>query len=176
MRIRPATIDDADALGRISTETWQVAYAGILPDEFLAGLDRIKRADGWRSVIESKPAPYYTYAAEVDGEVVGLASGGAYRTGGEPEPGIGEVYAIYVLAQHWSTGVGRALMQASVAALVDAGFHEIRLWVLEDNNRSRHFYERVGYRLDGARKVEAFGTGTPDEGEAAEVRYALTVS
>jgi RimJ/RimL family protein N-acetyltransferase len=83
------------------------------------------------------------------------------------------VYAIYVDPDRWSTGTGRALMDTAVAHLHDAGFVEIRLWVLDDNPRARRFYERAGFRADGVTKVDTFDAGGRFETEAVEVRYAL---
>ena len=37
MRIRRAAKTDAGAIGRVHVETWQAAYAGILPDLFKEG-------------------------------------------------------------------------------------------------------------------------------------------
>ena len=45
MRIRRATRDDASAIGRVHVETWQSAYAGLLPDAMLAGMSDVRHAD-----------------------------------------------------------------------------------------------------------------------------------
>ena len=66
---------------------------------------------------------------------------------------VGEVFAIYVAAEHWSTGAGRALMQAGVESSDRRRLTEIRLWVFEDNPRARRFYERVGY-VTGRRNAD----------------------
>jgi ribosomal protein S18 acetylase RimI-like enzyme len=62
-----------------------------------------------------------------------------------------EVYAIYVLPEEFSTGMGRALMAAAVAELPGAA--EVGLWVLADNPRARRFYERFGFTLSGRSKT-----------------------
>ena len=38
-RVRRATVDDADAIGWIHVESWQVAYRGLVPDWYLGSLD-----------------------------------------------------------------------------------------------------------------------------------------
>src|SRR4029450_9747990 len=52
--IRPATVQDALAVGRLNVRVWQVAYGlpvraacGQLPDEHLDGLRPEERAAGW---------------------------------------------------------------------------------------------------------------------------------
>jgi GNAT superfamily N-acetyltransferase len=83
---------------------------------------------------------------------------------------VGELYAIYALPEAWGTGAGRTLIRAGVQALREAGYRAAILWVLEDNPRARHFYEREGWELDGAAKEDDF-LGI----RVAEVRYRLTL-
>ena len=81
------------------------------------------------------------------------------------EDEIGELYAIYVDPDAWSTGAGRALM-ASAEKRLAAEWDAALLWVLEENPRARVFYERAGWAPDGVRKAEErFGVRAP------EVRY-----
>jgi GNAT superfamily N-acetyltransferase len=47
-------------------------------------------------------------------------------------------------------GAGQALMAALLRALRDERFQEAILWVLEDNPRTRRFYELAGWGADGA--------------------------
>ena len=74
---------------------------------------------------------------------------------------------MYADPSAWSTGVGAALMCAALEHLTAMRFSHVTLWVLEDNERARRFYERWGFRADGARQV--IDLGAP----VAEVRYAL---
>src|SRR5690348_11311658 len=41
-------------------------------------------------------------------------------------------------------GIGRQLIEAARAGLKEAGFPDMRLWVLTGNTRARRFYERAG--------------------------------
>jgi hypothetical protein len=61
-------------------------------------------------------------------------------------------------------------MAAVLGALRAAGFVTAHLWVLEDNPRARHFYERGGWMLDDGRREEEF-LGVP----ITEVRYRITL-
>jgi ribosomal protein S18 acetylase RimI-like enzyme len=136
-------------------------------------MDPGPKADVWRQIIDGRIAPSETYVAEVAGDVAGFASVGRYRPddGGDAEPDVGEVYAIYAEPNLWSTGIGRSLMDTAVAHLASAGFTEIRLWVFEDNPRARRFYERAGFHPDGETTTDVIGTGEYAT-EATEVRYA----
>jgi ribosomal protein S18 acetylase RimI-like enzyme len=152
--IRPATPDDAEAVARVHVETWRAAYAHALSPEGLASLSVTQRAELHR---RSPPV-----VAEVDGEIVGFVSVGP---GTDPDTD-GELYAIYVLPDHWGSGLGRALMQAGEERLRELGHQHAILWVLEDNPRARRFYEAAGWTLDGTRRpIEIFGQPVP------EIRY-----
>ena len=172
--VRPATAGDAHAIGTIHVRTWQAAYDGLMPAEALAALDVDARATFWGRVVDSLTPPTGLLVAEVAGEIVGFASIGRYRpvvAAGDPATvDAGQVYAIYVLPGQWSTGAGHALMQASVEHLTAHGFTDIRLWVLDTNERGRRFYERFGYTADGAEQLDDHLVAGPP---LREVRYCL---
>jgi GNAT superfamily N-acetyltransferase len=154
--IRPATADDAEGGARVQVETWQAAYAHALPSEQLQAWsveDAVGRHRAWPP----------TFVADLDGEIAGFVSVGTSR-----DPGTdGELFAIYVHPVHWSTGMGRKLIEAGEEELRRLGHEEAILWVLNDNPRARRFYERAGWSLDGsARDINIFGF------DVSEVRYA----
>ena len=110
----------------------------------------------------------HTLVAEVEGGMMGFANLGAARD--EPEAETGELFAIYVLPEASGGGVGRALMAETLARLRAEGFAEAILWVLEDNPRTRRFYELAGWRLDGGVKDEEW-LGTV----VRELRYRIAL-
>lgn len=160
MEVRRATAGDADAIARVQERGWQRAYRHVFPVE---ELDRggFIYPERWRSRLEHPPLGWTTLVAEDAGEVVGFASVGPNRDGS----GIGELYAIYVDPDRWSDGVGHALIERAEDQL-RAEYAGATLWVLEDNPRARAFYERHGWRADGAVTAEErWGVRAP------EVRY-----
>lgn len=159
--VRLASVDDADAIGRIQVETWRAAYTGLMPDETIAGFDVEERQRLWRAWFEQPWPGSAVFVAERDGAVVGFANIGPCRE----EQGAGELYAIYVQPDSWGTGAGRALIQRVEESLRSAGFGQAILWVLEGNERAERFYRAAGWELDG-RKVDQF------QGAAvSELRY-----
>jgi GNAT superfamily N-acetyltransferase len=158
--VREATAADADAIGRIHAETWRAAYAGLFPE---SAFDVEERRRWWRQwLAEPLPPPVATLVAEVDGVVAGFAGVGRSRD----DPAFGELYTIYVEPSRWSTGAGRALIEAAEDALRRHGFSEAMLWVLEGNERAERFYRLAGWEHDGGRKVEEL-----QGAELTEVRY-----
>jgi ribosomal protein S18 acetylase RimI-like enzyme len=166
IRIREPVPGDAAALGRLHAEAWQVAYAGQLPAELLAGITVERRTAMWERVTASaRRERQRIVVADVGGVAVGFARTGPCRDEDCPE-GAGELYAINVAPEFWRCGVGTALLEAAHVALVAERFSLAVLWVLPANERARRFYERHGWLADGgARDEESDGFVVP------EVRY-----
>jgi ribosomal protein S18 acetylase RimI-like enzyme len=157
-------LPDAPAIAAVHVATWRDAYAGLLPDDFLAGLVVEEWAERWRDRLSATVPGIFTLVFESGGRVRGFVSAGPDRHG----PAGGEVFAIYVDPQCQRLGAGRRLMSAAARALAEAGFAEARLWVLADNRPARGFYEAQGWRPDGTEKPWTYD----DTGRSVrEIRY-----
>jgi GNAT superfamily N-acetyltransferase len=172
--VRPATVDDSDQIARAHIRTWQAAYAHALPAAYLANFDPTEWTRRRRAQIADQTPPSQCFVAEVDDAIVGHATVGRFRDGdGVREPDVGEIFAIYVVPEHWSAGVGAALMRAGLDHLAAHGLTEVRLWVIADNPRARRFYERFGYTADGGSRMVPVGADYPDVPPVEHVRYTL---
>lgn len=158
MSVRRADPQDAPALGRIHIETWQIAYSEMFPEGFLAGLDHGRRAEWFERTIGEGREVWVTPDS---GEPAGFSLFGESRSNNW-----GELYAIYVHPDHWGEGHGHRLLARSESRLVELGYDRALLWVLEENDRARRFYERQGWSLGRPVKLEEIG-GT----QVTEVRY-----
>jgi GNAT superfamily N-acetyltransferase len=161
--VRDARLEDASAIARVHTRSWQAGYAHAFPAEALAAISVERRAENMAGWLASLPPRAAILVAEVGGNVAGFASVGAARDGHETT---GELYSIYVDPDRWGKGVGRALIAEAEERLWAAGFIEATLWVLDDNPRARRFYEAAGWTHDGGTKRDTH-LGT----EVTEVRY-----
>ena len=178
--IRPATVDDADSIAQVVVASWRAAYAGLLPADFLAGLDVATRAEQWRNALASAAAASTVLVAEVGDRIVGFVAVGPeldaeMELEAEGEQGVGQLYALYVDPPHWDTGVGHALHDAGLAAVRDAGFGIVRLWVLRGNDRAIRFYVRHGWSLDGRQQVDRYFGGI-ELPEVGLTRYVTSQS
>lgn len=154
MRVRPAAQSDAEAIAGVHVASWRDAYLGLMPQDFLDGLDERRRAEGWRSILASADLPRSgAFVAEDDGGMVGFAHICPSRDQGASSE-TGELTAIYTISSAWGAGVGRALMGACLQSLSSAGFAMATLWVLDSNARARRFYEAAGWTLDGEARIE----------------------
>ena len=153
MIIRPPARADARALAEAHVLAWQRAYAGIMPDDFLAGLDLDDAHARWAAQLESDPSK--VLVAEAEGRARGFAMFGVTRD--DEARQTGEIYAINIHPDWWRRGLGARLLAESLEAMGPLGFESVTLWVLEENASARRFYERQGWHHDGARKDEAPG-------------------
>ncbi|MFI5975636.1 GNAT family N-acetyltransferase [Streptomyces sp. NPDC051452] len=162
-RIRPMTVADCDRVAEIRTGGWRHAYRGLIPQPFLDGLSARADAERRRAGFGRGDGSVVNLVAERAGEVVGWAAHGPSRDG-EEHAGEAELYAIYVDPARLGHGIGRALLAETTKRC--APCPRLRLWVVRDNAPARRFYERAGFRPDGAEEpFEAGGALVP------EVRY-----
>ena len=101
----------------------------------------------WRLRLEVDEAGARVAAAlDETGEIIGLDAAGATR---DPDaPTAWELYSINVVAQQQGSGVADDLMQAT------AGDRNLTLWVAAENARAQRFYDRHGFRIEGATRMD----------------------
>jgi ribosomal protein S18 acetylase RimI-like enzyme len=169
MNVRPAQSGDARRIADIHVHTWQVAYPGIVPADYLAALSIDNHEAMWRDSI-AKGTPELLVALEAD-VILGWAAFGRSRDEGA-EAGVAEIWAIYVDPAHWSRGVGRALWVGARAILRSQGFVSVGLWAFPENERAGKFYRSLGFELEpGSAKQFVLGGASLNE-----VRYVRRVS
>jgi GNAT superfamily N-acetyltransferase len=141
--VRSAEFEDARGIAEVHVQAWREAYAHLIPAEALARLSVDQRELRWKELLAIPGS--VTFVATDDGRVVGFATSAPGRD--EDSPRELELPSIYVLASHYGTGAGQQLLDAALAGM------PAYLWVADDNPRARAFYERNGFRPDGATKV-----------------------
>lgn len=151
-RIREATPADAAAFARSQVDAWRAAYAGILPADYLAGLDVDRLTAGWERRLTGTAPGVKQFALCVGPDVVGWS--GVRTPRDAVEDGVGELHAINVSPDHWSRGIGSALFSHSVRELAGLGYRRGYLWVAAGNTRAITFYARHGWYADGVSKED----------------------
>lgn len=167
--IRKATAQDASGIAYVHVRSWQVAYRGHMPDEFLDGLNEEKRVNMWRELTQN-PDKIVLVAEATEGDILGFSALGPSRDA-DTSPNTAEVAAIYVHPEKWRKGIGRALLSASFDQLRSNGYGQVILWVLEGNQRARSFYESFGFTADGAIKDDDHWKNF----SVREIRYRLNL-
>lgn len=161
MEIREPRPEDAEAVALMHLASWQEAYAPLLQSDFFDEGSETRWVERWRRNLAAPDGTVVSRIAVVDDEVVGLAAAGPGRPNDTAGPSVAdrELWAIYVRASEYGTGLASRLLDA----VLPPG--PAQLWVFEANPRARAFYEKHGFRPDGARHV--FG---PDHNHQPEIR------
>ena len=164
--VRRAVPGDARAIAEVVVAGWRAAYRGLMPADFLDSLSVTGREAVWREVLaRDTDGGVPAWLALIDGRAVGFVSTGPPRDDDVPPPAA-EVYAIYVVPVDWRRGVGRDLIETATDHWHGVGTDTLVLWVLEDNDPARRFYEAMGWSPDGGRQLlEIAGTSL------IEIRY-----
>lgn len=153
MRVRPAIVVDAAQIADLHVRSWQTGYAGLVPQPLLDGVDLARRLARWKEFLRETAWPRTgTLVAEEGDRLVGFVRLCPER--GTELSAAGEVAAFHVAPARWREGIGRTLMGVALAQLANAGFDCGILWVVYGNERAIHFYDAMGWRADGAQRLE----------------------
>jgi GNAT superfamily N-acetyltransferase len=157
--IREARPDEAEALAELQRDASVAAFAHIFPSELYPfPLDAVRAR--WAEAVEN--AQLTVLVAEVDGARAGLAGGRREWLDG-----------LYVRPEHWGRGLGRKLHDEVLDRLRAQRSPRCHLWVLEDNERARRFYEVLGWRENGDTRVVPFPPNPIDVGYTIELETTL---
>ena len=143
VRIRPMIDSDVECKGYVHLKSCLETYEGLMDPEVVAGWTlEVYQAIARRFVAN-------TIVAELDSKIVGF---GCW----DPAGGIS---ALYVLQVAQGYGIGRMLMDALLEQL--AGCGQVRLQVLESNDKAIGFYEHLGFRLTGESEITKYSSQHP---------------
>jgi ribosomal protein S18 acetylase RimI-like enzyme len=165
--IRKATVNDARAIAEVHVKSWQAAYRGLLPEDFLQSLSVDRREEQWKRGVQNPKQVLLVY--EEENQVVAFCGFAPSRDDDVDKTTTAELGTIYALETVWSQGIGKMLWQEAIKLMREKGFAEVTLWVLKGNDRAIKFYERQGMIFDGTTKTERLNE-TP---ELHELRYRM---
>lgn len=139
--IRPARIEDLDAICEVHARARATYYAGHLPAEAYSGPEELERqrAGTERAIVSQERT---VLCAIRDERVVGFAVVGARFDADQ-------LFHFHIDPAVWRTGTGTALHRACVAVWRAAELTTARLEVFAPNARARAFYARQGWQEDG---------------------------
>jgi ribosomal protein S18 acetylase RimI-like enzyme len=134
--IRPAGVDDADAIAALHAASWRSAYRGIFNDDTLGPSLDGERRDHWRAKLAAMTADDTVLIAGDMGFIAVWAKG---------DPGFGAyIDNLHVHPERRSGGLGRRLLGEAMRRVVRRGERGAYLWVFDDNVRAIDFYRRLG--------------------------------
>lgn len=155
VRVRPATLRDARQIAELHNASARDAFKAMFTDVSVPPMPLEKRQAYWREAIEySEPQ---VQVAIDDDRIVGFVGFDRSRDKGT-QPVVGEIWAIYVAASHWSRGIGVALWDAARDGLQEEGCTHVTVWVPLANDRALRFHELAGFKRElGSAKTVMMG-------------------
>ena len=150
--IRKANIEDAKGIVEVKMSSWLTTYKGLMPDEVLK--ERQETMNERIPKTEEQIRNYNNiYVAVDDDRVVGTMSYGKSRN--EKYKDCGEINFIYLTDEYKGLGIGKRLFFTGLKELIDMGYNNMVLNVL-DGNKTIGFYEKYkGKKIE--QKEEYFG-------------------
>lgn len=154
--IRPATPDDAPAIAAVHVASWQAAFRGFLPDDYLDALSADDRLPMWTRILTDPASPMSVIVAEDDGTITGFASVGPSEDGMQGEMSLS---TLYLAPAATGKGIGRALLAEGERVMAESGASIASLRVITANAHARTFYERARWIVepDSIRMEDAWG-------------------
>ena len=142
--VRNAVASDARALRETMQRTHaQTDYLLSYPDE--QSVDDEQEA---RSLEEmERSGNEVELVAIIDGRIVGSAGVSAVRS--RCKVAHRARFGISILKEHWGMGIGRVLMDTCVDCARQAGYSQLELEVVADNERAVSLYRRAGFEEYG---------------------------
>ncbi|WP_130863231.1 GNAT family N-acetyltransferase [Bacilliculturomica massiliensis] len=140
MKIRYITpADDRGSISKVYEESWKYAYKGMIPQDYLDSIQEGR----WITNLEN--SDWSTLVCIEDEKIVGTSSFSRSRF--QQFPGWGEIISIYLLTDYMGKGLGKALLDSVIVEMRKMGHENLFLWVLEENLKARHFYEKAGFLM-----------------------------
>lgn len=152
--------DDLNEISSIYERSWKYAYQGIIPQTYLDSIPE----GCWAGGITNDGM--HTLVMSYNGQLIGTASFCQSRR--TELCGFGEIVSIYLLPEYIGKGYGKHLLNRCIEELCKLGYRELILWVLEENQRARIFYERNGFFCTDICRLDTIGGK-----KLAEVLYAM---
>ncbi len=152
--IREATFDDAAGIARAHTDSWLASYRGILPDTVLDRIDVGQRTETRRRILRDRSVFQLVAYDVTHGDIVGFCDAGPAR---RRVPQAGELYALYLVHRAKRYGLGQEMLERVQAWLGAQGMRSMVIWVLENNEHARGFYEAMGGRVTGRLQTSVGG-------------------
>jgi Acetyltransferases len=144
-------VNDSARTAEIDAISSRYAYRNILSDECLKDLTVENRVPVHTRWIAEKRFEMYVYEDPGTGIIKGMMGIGMCEDDDKNEAF--ELHFIYVDPACLRTGIGSEMLRFFEEKGRDKGCPGFVVWVLEENESARNFYEKNGYCPDGKDKI-----------------------
>ena len=154
--VRPGRRDDAAEAARLWMKS--VEEHALYDRVYVAAPNAERTMRRFLADLSANSSSYSClFVAEKDGEMIGFLSGELREGSPAFEPKTwAAVEDVYVVPEHRSSGVGRALFEECQKWAREKRANGVSLQVAADNARAREFYERLGFREVSVYQVKEF--------------------
>ena len=150
--IREATIQDSGRIAEIEVFSSRYAYKNAVADECLyRDLSVENRIPVYTRWIGEKRFELYVCEDSDTGIVKGMMGIGMCED--DDKENAFELHFIYVDPDFVRAGYGSEMLQFFEQKGKEKGCREFVIWVLEENEMGRNFYEKHNYHSDGKEKI-----------------------
>lgn len=147
--IRLATPEDIRAMAMVHAQSWEVAYAGIIPPAAIQAKNATRMQMYQEVITPANEIHYVITAAEM---LVGLFAIGVCQDEQPEQRTAYELYGLYIDPARLHQGFGSQVLAFTKQKAQAQGLDTLVVWVLQANTAARAFYRRHGFREDGAKK------------------------
>ncbi|MEK4303128.1 GNAT family N-acetyltransferase [Oceanobacillus sp. FSL K6-0251] len=148
--IRKADVTDAGAIGKVSVESWQTTYRGIMADRVLKRLSVEDRVENWKNTIQADESTTFV-AVDTEEQIGGFLNIAVKESADSAR--IGEITAVYLLENWQGQGIGKMLLLTAFTCFVEQSIYTVRVEVLSEND-SRLFYEQFGAEMIEKKNIQ----------------------
>lgn len=166
MNIREANINDAEGIANVHVKSWQAAYRGIMPKDYLLSLSVKEKIETWLKSLSEKSLGI-NLVIEKNKEIIGFCVFGPARDNDLKYHNVGELVALNILPSYWGNGYGTRMINYVFNKSKLREWQALYLWVLKQNERAIAVYKKNGFILEGSQKSSTKLTGH----ELHEIRY-----
>lgn len=152
LSIERAAVKHVVTIAELCSVGWRQTVVGKLSEEFQA--KNVVEWYNYERVQADIEKGDYTHVAMIDSKVVGVIGGGI------TEPGVGQVFVLYVDEAYRYKGIGRQLLKVLTMEQKEKGVTEQRVSVQDGNQKGIPFYEARGFSL---KKKQELLTNTGEE-------------
>jgi ribosomal protein S18 acetylase RimI-like enzyme len=166
IKIRPLVkIEEIKTIATLQLDSWRATFCNeklesAITSAFISAFER-----RWEQKIERG---YQILVIEVANEIVGFVGFCLFSD----STNIAEISDIHVTPNARLEGYGKLLCDAALAEIKKAGYEGAAIWLFEDSNTTKHFYEDLGFESTAAYKVNELGNGITSR----QVQYQIAVN
>ena len=160
INIRLAKLDDANFCADIHSKSWSFAYNNLVPKGIIDQHNE-RWPMVWSKMLVNNIDSHYVIV--LDSKIIGFLTIAVSRDS-DLKNIFYEIIGLYFDPEYVGLGYAKQAMEWVKKEIKSRGYDKISLWVLEENNRARKFYEKSGFKPDG--KVKPSGLA-----DTQEVRY-----